>query len=238
MPKTVLEVAGIGTVYLTKKRGQKAMRLRVDSKGRVQLSMPWLVPRSMALNFVLSKRDWISRQQKSYIFTPYDGMLLGKTLKLVIKENSSFTRVQQTDKKIIIPFKTHYEPSNNLHLQKIKKAIMKALRVEAEKILLPRLRDFAADYRFRYQSASIKQVTGRWGSCDSNRHIVLSLYLIQLPLELIDYVIIHELCHTVQMNHSQKFWSLVERQCPDYKLIRKRMRGLQPRLYDAKEFMA
>jgi predicted metal-dependent hydrolase len=238
MSKTSVEVPGIGTVYITKKRGQRSMRLRVDTKGQVQVSMPWVVPRNTALDFVLSKRPWIQEQQAGYSFSPYNGMLFGKTLRLIIMQRSSSVRTKQIGKDVIVYFDRDYDPSNETQLEKIKKAMMRALRTEAEKVLLPRLKEFALEYGFSYKSAGVKQVVGRWGSCDSTAHISLSLYLIQLPIELIDYVLIHELAHTVHMNHSPAFWSLVEKFMPEYKQIKKQMRGMQPRIYDAKTFMA
>jgi predicted metal-dependent hydrolase len=238
MSKSSFEVPEIGTVFITKKRGQRTMRLRVDTKGSVQVSMPWMVPAGAAKDFVISKRDWIQQQQSHISFSPYDGMLLGKTLQLKIIENSQQVRSTQTGRTITVPFAGDYDSTNPDHLEKIKKAITKALRTEAEKVLLPRLRELAELYGFEYQSAAIKQLVGRWGSCDSTRHIALSLYLIQLPIELIDYVLIHELTHTVHLNHSPGFWSDVQQLCPDYKQLRRKMRELQPRIYDAKTFMA
>lgn len=238
MSKSSFEVPQIGTIFVTKKRGQRTMRLRVDTKGLVQVSMPWLVPLSAAQDFVLSKRDWIQEQQSSTSFQPYDGMLLGKTLQLRIEENSSSVRSNQKDKTIIVPFGAEFDQSNPDHFKKVKNAITKALRTEAEKVLLPRLKELAELYGFEYQSASIKQLVGRWGSCDSARHIALSLYLVQLPIELIDYVLIHELTHTIHLNHSQDFWHDVQQLCPEYKNLRRKMKDLQPRIYDAKTFMA
>lgn len=238
MAKSEVEVPEIGTVYMTKKKGQRSIRLRVDTKGRVQVSLPWIVPKTAALSFVLSKKDWILQQQSGSHFHPYNGMLLGKTLKLSIEENSSKKHSKQTGKTLIVPFESKFDPSSPAHKLKIEKVIIKALRSEAEVVLLPRLREFAENYGFSFKSADVKQVIGRWGSCDSRRHISLSLFLIQLPIELIDYVLLHELTHTVHMNHSQAFWKHLERFCPDYKQLRRKMRGLQPRIYDAKTFMA
>lgn len=238
MAKSSFEMPDIGTVYVTKKRGQKTMRLRVDTKGQVQISIPWMVPRAMAIKFIKSKFEWVKQQQLSYVFVPYSGMLLGKTLTLLIRENSAASRTKQLGNQIIVSFPGFYDISNPQHVSKIQKSVMKSLRVEAEKFLLPRLREFAENYDFNYKSAGIKMVTGRWGSCDSYGHISLSLYLVQLPIELIDYVLIHELTHTKHMNHSPAFWAGVEKLYPDYKRIRREMRGLQPRIYDAKEFMA
>lgn len=238
MPKTPIEVPNVGTVFITKKRGQRTMRLRVDSKGRIQVSMPWLVPKGQAVNFILSKLDWILEQQRESNFAPYDGMLFGKTQQLFIKQNSPKKRVERTAKSLTVHFSGEFDPASPFHLSRIEKAIMSALRVEAEKILLPRLKELASMYCFTFSSSSIKQVIGRWGSCDSNRHITLSIFLIQLPIELIDYVLIHELAHTQHMNHSPAFWNKLTKICPEYKELRKKMRSLRPKIYDAKTFMA
>lgn len=238
MSKTAVTVPDLGTVYITKKRGQRSLRLRVDAKGHIQVSVPWLIPQIQAIQFVRSKRDWIMEQQSDITVTPYNGMLFGKTLQLVIRQQSESVRTQQDGKHLIVHFKDNYDPDNDTHREKIQKAMMKALRTESERVLLPRLKELADMYGFTYKSSSIKQVVGRWGSCDSNKHITLSLFLGQLPIELIDYVIIHELTHTVHMNHSPQFWMMVEEFCPDYKLLRKKMRGLRPKVYDAKTFMS
>lgn len=238
MAKVAIQVPDIGTVYVTRKRGQRSLRLRVDTKGQVQVSMPWLVPRGQALAFIASKLAWIQKQQSDMRVIPYNGMLFGKTLQLDITENSKTTRTRQAGNCLIVQFNTFYDPNDKIHTAKIEKAMRVALRSEAEKILLPRLRELANLYGFTFKSSGIKQVTGRWGSCDSNRHISLSLYLIQLPIEMIDYVLLHELSHTLHMNHSAAFWSHVAKYCPDYKKLRASMRGLRPQIYDAKKFMS
>lgn len=238
MAKSEIHVPEIGTVFITKKRGQRTMRLRVDMKGAVQVSMPWIVPRSAAVDFIISKRDWIKEQQADRSLIPYSGMLFGKGLQLKIINNSQSQRAKQMGKTLSVPFEGLYDPNDTEHLHKIQKAITKALRNEAEAILLPRLRELAQLFGFEYKSSSIKLVTGRWGSCDSNKHISLSLFLIQLPIELIDYVLIHELAHTEHMNHSPHFWERVAKVCPEYKNLRQKMRLIQPRIYDAKTFMS
>lgn len=214
------------------------MRLRVDAKGQVQVSMPWIASRAHALNFVLSKKAWILEQQAESSFAPYNGMLFGKTLQLMIHENSEQVRDKQDGRYTIVHFANAFDRTSEVQLKKIQKSMMKALRTEAERVLLPRLREIAELYGFTYSSSAIKHVIGRWGSCDSNQHIVLSLFLIQLPIELIDYVIIHELAHTKHMNHSAEFWSEVAKYCPEYKQIRKQMKQLRPKIYDAKAFMS
>lgn len=85
-----------------------------------------------------------------------------------------------------------------------------ALRHRARQILLPRLAQLAQQHGFKYQRASIHKTHGRWGSCSSKGNINLSLYLILLPSHLRDYVMLHELCHIHEMNHSPRFWALLD----------------------------
>lgn len=238
MSKTEITVPDIGQVFITRKRGQRSIRLKVDLAGNVQVSMPWLASKHMAVAFIKSKQDWIIEQQAERIFKPYNGMLIGKTLRLMLMQHSSNKRSKRLGSNVIVYFDGDYDADNQEHLSKISTALTKALREEAERILLPRLRELADMYGFRYNSSTIKLLTGRWGSCDSKQHIILNMYLVQLPIEYIDYVIIHELAHTQHLNHSQEFWQTVATFCPEYKELRKKMRAMQPRIYDAKAFMA
>lgn len=68
-----------------------------------------------------------------------------------------------------------------------------------------------------FKSLKISAARSRWGSCSSQNNINLSVFLAFLPCELIDYVIIHELCHVSQKNHSREFWNFVGSYLPDYK---------------------
>lgn len=85
-----------------------------------------------------------------------------------------------------------------------------AMRHQAKRILIPRLYELAAKHGFKFSKASIHKTHGRWGSCSSRGNINLSLYLILLPRHLQDYVMLHELSHTKHMDHSPRFWALLD----------------------------
>jgi len=74
----------------------------------------------------------------------------------------------------------------------------------------------------------IKRLSSRWGSCDSHQNIVLNLYLMQLPWECIDYVLLHELTHTQILRHGAPFWDAMGKLLPNLAAIRKQMRGYHP----------
>jgi len=102
---------------------------------------------------------------------------------------------------------------------------LKALRKKASEYLPDRLRMLAGLHGFTYTTLRISKSKSRWGSCSSKKNINLSLFLMKLPSHLIDYVLLHELCHTVEMNHSHKFWELLDRICGgNAKALRKELR--------------
>lgn len=90
------------------------------------------------------------------------------------------------------------------------KVITEILRKQAKVILPERLHELAALHGFQYTRVSINSARTRWGSCSGKKHINLSLYLMILPQKLSDYVLLHELCHTCEMNHGPRFWNLMD----------------------------
>ena len=81
-------------------------------------------------------------------------------------------------------------------------------------------------YNFSYKKITIKNLTSRWGSCSTKGNLNFSYKIILLPQELADYIIVHELCHLGQMNHSKKFWNLVEKMIPNHKELRKKLKAI------------
>lgn len=105
--------------------------------------------------------------------------------------------------------------SNNRRQEWLRKVITESLRHRAKELLPLRLKELADVKGFNYGKISIRDSHTRWGSCNSKKDISLSIYLVMLPQRLIDYVIMHELCHTVEMNHSPRFWSLLDKALSD-----------------------
>jgi predicted metal-dependent hydrolase len=87
----------------------------------------------------------------------------------------------------------------------------KELRALAKQYLPVEMQRLAQEHGFRYQQVKIRKSKTRWGSCSSKGIINLSFYLMLLPKHLIEYVLLHELCHTAVMNHSADFWGLLDR---------------------------
>lgn len=95
---------------------------------------------------------------------------------------------------------------------------------EARKLFTERTNHYAPIVGVTYNRIAIKSQKTRWGSCSSKGNLNFNYLLYFAPLEILDYVVVHELCHRKEMNHSKAFWALVEKVIPDYKERRKWLR--------------
>lgn len=95
----------------------------------------------------------------------------------------------------------------------------------AKDLVSERLTYFNETYKFKYNKITIRNQKGRWGSCSRKGNLNFNYRIALLPLELADYIVVHELCHIGRMDHSKKFWDLVALCAPDFKEKRKRLKG-------------
>lgn len=130
---------------------------------------------------------------------------------VIIKESSYknyYHKLTQGQLIILCPENTIYEDeSTQLKLRAI---IDQQLKIQAQRILPIRVKYFAQKYQFEYSNVKINKSVTRWGSCSSHKNINLSLRCMLLPDYLIDLVILHELCHTKEMNHGENFWKILD----------------------------
>ncbi len=225
-------VDGVGEVTLYKRHGLRTMKLSIRANGDVRVTLPNYVPYQAAVQFVQSRRGWLETHRPQSDAILKNAQPIGKQhiVRFVSSFQSKATKSRIRGEEIII---THPSgsSSDDPEVQLVAgTAAVRALRQEAESILPRRVATIAAETGFVYESVVIKKLTGRWGSCDQNHNIVLNLYLMQLPWELIDYVILHELVHTRHLDHGEGFWGTFEAHLPNAKALRKRMRGYQPNL--------
>ena len=223
----------IGKVVYRKKTGVKRLVIRVKPSGEVYVTLPFLVSLQHAEEFLISKKDWVIHyrkkfnviKQKKFVFidnTEFHTYL--HTLKIVRTENKNFRkRISIPYVEVFLPFTADIESDE---CQKfIKNSLVEAFRKEAISCLPERVWHYAKQYSFNYSGVSIKRMKSRWGSCSGKNKICLNLYLMALPEHLRDYVILHELVHTVEKNHGGKFWQRLESICPDARNFRKEIKN-------------
>lgn len=104
----------------------------------------------------------------------------------------------------------------NMHAEKLTEDELKKLKAEAREVISERVEHYADMMGVSYKSVSIRKQKTRWGSCSAKGNLSFNCLLLLFPSELLDYVVVHELCHVKYMNHSRDFWAEVEKFMPDY----------------------
>ena len=149
-------------------------------------------------------------------------------LKLETSPLKNFT-VSMRDETVVIACPAHADFTTDRVQTLVKNAVMRAMRKKAEEYLPPLVQYWSSLFDLPYNKVTISKARSRWGSCSSKRDISLSFYLMLLQAHLMDYVILHELAHTREMNHGPKFWELLN-QLTDGKALalRKELRMHRP----------
>lgn len=101
-----------------------------------------------------------------------------------------------------------------------------ALKEHARTFVRDRIALLNAPYGFRFNRIAIRNTRSRWGSCSKKGNLNFNYKIVLLPERLADYIIVHELCHLQELNHSPRFWALVARTFPDYRSLRTELRKI------------
>ncbi|QQS28723.1 MAG: M48 family metallopeptidase [Sphingobacteriales bacterium] len=204
----------------------KNMRITINSIGQVKVIVPFGVAKEQIKALIVNKEKWIldtlEKVQHNQIKTSLPNLYTETTTfttrnhKLQIaKAHIANARIEIRNGVINVQYPMGENISNPLLQDFIKKGIVEALRIEAHQYLPKRLAQLALQHKFTYSGVSIKNIKSRWGSCSHTNNINLNVHLMRLPDKLIDYVLVHELAHTVVKNHSSQFWSLLAQKLPD-----------------------
>lgn len=206
-----------GQIKITHNARAKRLKLKIEADGLVMV-IPSLVSTNIALRFIEENRDRI-RVVRDRVRSRTVGVIDEEH---PLKTLTFTTHISRTTERKVIYYKLsssvlYIEVPNEFDInsrevqQKMKKGIEHFLRLEAKRILPPRLEFLADKWGFKYADLKIQSSHGRWGSCSSKGNINLSMYVLLLPPDLADSVMLHELCHTKEMNHGPKFWQLMDK---------------------------
>lgn len=214
-------IEGLGVVRLVRSRTASRVRLTIKPDKGLRVTIPWGVSWDDGLRFVEKKKTWVQKHIHKYeelnlkqeIFTP-ETTYRTRYHQLVIKQTD-----EENLRCIVKPETTLVTIPNSAEMGKeivqrwIHKSIEETWRIEAKKYLPKRLQQLAHMNGFSYTKVTIRNSKTRWGSCSSTGSINLSLHLMRLPNELIDFVINHELVHTIHKNHGPGFHTLLNSIC-------------------------
>jgi predicted metal-dependent hydrolase len=217
------------SVVIYKRRSSHSLRLSITATGQVRVTIPLWAPYRSGLEFARSRQAWIATNQQP-IHALSNGQPIGKAhhLRFIADTTATKTTSRVTGSEIIIRYPTDLYEQHKTVQKLALSASLRALKNQAEQLLPQRLQSLAEQHSLRYKSVAVRQLKSRWGSCDQTGHIILNIYLLQLPWDLIDYVLLHELTHTQIMRHGPDFWQAMERLLPAAKQRRKEIKNYQP----------
>ncbi len=218
---------------ITLRRSVKAshIRIRVAPDGKLRASLPLYAPLFLVKRLIKSSRprlrELLTQHHGDTVYE--NGMAIGRSHTLIIRVRpGNKPHAVLHGQQIIATISDESLLGHPTVVRVIRDAVIEALRVEAKSYLPKRLAYLAHQHGFSYTKIRFSHAGSRWGSCSSNGTISLNIALMKLPHELITYVLIHELSHTLEMNHSRKFWQLVSHGDPNYKMHRARLKQESP----------
>lgn len=205
-----------------------SLRIRMRADGSLSVSVPPRTPQFIIKKMIDRSRTDIRAlltQHRSFHFE--DGMKIGTKHTLVVRKGAEKS-IHRSGTQLLCILTSRDSLEDELIQEELRRSMRAIIRKEAKQHLPARLDYLARTHQFTYSSLRFTHAMGRWGSCNSKKAISLNIALMNLPYELIDYVLIHELCHTVELNHSNAFWKLVEKADPDFKKHRAELKQYNP----------
>jgi predicted metal-dependent hydrolase len=223
-PKTDPGIEGVGPVQIIHSR-RKTIALIVEHDGRVVVRAPYRLPHHLIEAFVFEKAGWI--QQKRAELARREGVCgrpAGAARKFEAGEDFLFLGRSY-------PLQIVEHQAEGLALDEAFRLKRSALpgaaqvferwyKIQARALFTRRVDELARQHGFTVRELRLSSARTRWGSCGAKGTLNLNWRLVMAPAAVIDYVILHELAHLKEKNHSLRFWALVEKLAPDYKIQR------------------
>jgi len=207
------------------KRSSRSLSLRIsiNAKAEIVVSAPKFMPEFMIRKFVENQKTWIetnlTKIKKNQIPVKTDELyIFDKKYQVIINDQADKMGIFVRGEKIFV---------NNLSKKtsaKIAQQIEEFLKKTASKYIATRTQILAKQMNISYQRISLRQQSSRWGSCSSRGNLNFNWRLVHYSPAIIDYVIIHELAHRLEMNHSKKFWAIVKKHDSEYLIHKGQLR--------------
>ncbi len=200
---------------------RKSIALEIKNDGALVVRAPFFVKDELIQRFVDQKRDWIDKihhraRQRLTQFRPkqfIEGekfLYLGKEYTLHIAEDM-FGKLLFEDKFIL----------SSRYLPKARRLFERWYKEEAFSVFTKRCRFYAKQIGVNYKCLKLSSAKRRWGSCHPQGSLCFNWRLVMAPLEILDYVVVHELAHLKELNHSSRFWAVVEKVFPGHRDAKK-----------------
>jgi predicted metal-dependent hydrolase len=228
----VLDIPGIGAV--TVRRSQRAQRISIMVRPFVGVTvmLPRRAPVGTVHAAVRRHRAWLLRHiakvqevERSLVVTDQQTRLFRLR---VVPALVDAVETLWDGAEVLISYPLGLAPTCEDVQREVRRALVAVYREEARTLLPPRVRDLAARCGFTVNRITVKNLRSRWGSCSVRGNINLSIHLMRLEDELIDYVILHELVHTRVRSHGPEFWNALDALLPGARALDRRLCTQRP----------
>lgn len=227
-----IQIGGIGTIRFVKSERAKHINITVKSFQNVKVTVPIGVSFAEAERVVNNKLSWIRKHQARMRKVEKEPLIFNESTEFSTKQHRLIISKTNSDKitakisggKINMFYPKYLDVGHKSVQHFIRRVIEEALRMEAKQHIPARVKELALKYGFTYNKVFIKNIKSRWGSCSKKGNLNFSLHLMCLPYELIDYLILHELAHTVEHNHSKKYWAVLDNIYGNAKAVDKKLK--------------
>lgn len=198
---------------------RKTLALIVEADGTLTVRAPMQMKGADIRNFIEAKQDWIKRKRAKAreVAPPPHQYVDGETF-WYLGEEVLLRIVAKDEPALAMNGAFELTESARPNAESI---LTNWYREQARQVLSERVGYFAQKYGFNIGKVRISSARTRWGSCSSKETLSFTWRLVMAPLDVIDYVVVHELCHLRELNHSKAFWARVEKILPDYKKRRR-----------------
>lgn len=218
----IVRFADMISEYTLVRSRRKTIAIQIMQDGSVVVKAPLRLAKYRIDEFVAAKSDWILRKQDNCLMQirkyseGEEFAYLGKMypLHIVCQKNCNHTQAELRDNRFWIC-------TPDTAPDRLKAALRDWYISHAKEIIPKRVNDFLPYIGKPVRAIHIKEQKTRWGSCSSLGNLNFNWKIIMAPPEVVDYVIVHELCHLLQMNHSAQFWQEVSKILPEYRKYRK-----------------
>ena len=207
------------TVALVLVRNPRARRylLRLRPDGAARVTIPRGGSATEARRFAERSKDWLAQALQRQAARPARSRLWVVGTSILFRGENAVIEIATGGAGNAARFGSEVLPVADLATD-LRPAIEKHLWQLATQELPPRVQAFAAQHHVTVRRITVRNQRSRWGSCSRRGTISLNWRLIQTPSEVQDYIILHELMHVREMNHSARFWREVKSVCPDYEI--------------------
>ena len=205
------------TIKIVRSIKRRTISIQINPDASITVTVPYLFPSTGIKKFLKEKEAWILQKQTEIKLRNRDRVInnflekrelfylgkkypleLGKKQKAIVEFDNKFSVASTNEKNIKLYLTSWYKQ-------------------QARKVIGERVKYFSSRSGLQFKSLSITEAQTRWGSCSSDKNLHFNWRLVMAPIEVIDYVVVHELAHLEEMNHSRDFWEKVRKMFPIYR---------------------